>query len=337
MEITKMANLRLIRVDYDQAPDLEKFYDHTIFQTIQWLQFVSLTQNAEPVIAIIKDGDRTVGRFTGLIVKKYPWRILGSLLPGWTTSYMGFNLEPSISRIDALRALEEFALRDLKCVHLEIMDRRFDLKELKIAKYKYKILSGFEIDLKKSEEKLFMDMTPACRRCIRKAEKSGVQIEIVKDLSFVDDYYAQLQDVFAKQKLVPTYGKERVQTLIECLLPTERLLLVRAINSEGTAIATGIFPALNDTMYFWGGASWRSYQILRPNEALQWFAMCYWKQRGIVKYDMMGSGEYKRKYGCYEIAVPWVRKSKYEIFEQLRNGAKSIFAFKQRLLGLNRY
>jgi hypothetical protein len=32
-----------------------------------------------------------------------------------------------------------------------------------------------------------------------------------------------------------------------------------------------------------------------------------------------------------------VRKSKYEIFEQLRNGAKSIFAFKQRLLGLNRY
>jgi hypothetical protein len=337
MEITKMAKLRLIRVDYDQAPKLEKFYDHTIFQTIQWLQFVSLTQNAEPVIAIIKDGNRTVGRFTGLMMKKYPCRILGSPFPGWTTSYMGFNLEASVSRVDALHALEDFAFRDLKCVHFEVMDRRLSVKEVQIAKYKYGIMTGCEIDLKKSEEKLFMDMTPACRRCIRKAEKSGVQIEMVKDLSFVDDYYAQLQDVFAKQKLVPTYGKERVQTLIEHLLPIEHLLLVRAISSEGTVIATGIFPAINDTMYFWGGANWRSYQILRPNEAIQWFAMCYWKQRGIAKYDMMGNGEYKRKYGGYEIAVPWVRKSKYRIFEQLRNGAKSIFAFKQRLLGLNRY
>ncbi len=331
-----MAKLRLIRVAYHQAPELEKFNDHTIFQTIQWLQFVARTQHAEPVIAIIKDGHHTVGRFTGLIVRRYPWRILGSPIPGWTTSYMGFNLEPSVSRVEALQALEDFAFRDLHCVHFEVMDRRLSIEEVQTAQYKYSIYPGFEINLIKSEGELFRGLTPACRRCIRKAEKTGVRIEAVRDLSFVDDYYAQLQDVFAKHKLVPTYRKERVRTLIEYLLPTGRLLLVRARNSEGTAIATGIFPAMNDTMYFWGGASWRLHQSLRPNEMIQWFAMCYWKQRGITKYDMSGNGEYKRKYGGCEIAIPAVRKSKYRIFEHLRHGSRSVFAVKQRLLGFHR-
>jgi predicted N-acyltransferase len=176
-------------------------------------------------------------------------------------------------------------------------------------------------------------MNSACRRCIRKAEKSGVQIEEASDATFVDDYYTQLQDVFAKQGLVPTYPRERVRALVEHVLPTGRLLLVRARSPDGTCIATGIFPAMNDTMFFWGGASLRQHQILRPNEMVQWFAMRYWKARGIRRYDMGGGGEYKRKYGGREIAVPWIRKSRHPVLESLRNNAKYLFSLKQRLLG----
>jgi hypothetical protein len=112
--------------------------------------------------------------------------------------------------------------------------------------------------------------------------------------------------------------------------------LVRAKDSQGNCIATAIFPALNDSMYFWGGASWRLYQSLRPNEAIQWFAMRYWKTKGIPKYEMGGGGEYKRKYGGYEIHVPWGRKSKYPGFETMRNLGKLTFALKQRALGIRR-
>jgi hypothetical protein len=127
--------------------------------------------------------------------------------------------------------------------------------------------------------------------------------------------------------------------LIKYLLPTCQLLLVRAKDSEGNCIATGIFPALNDTSYFWGGASWRPFQVLRPNEAIQWFAMRYWKARGISKYNMgggAGGGDYKRKYGGYEIAVPQGRKSKYPVFENLRNFGKALFTAKQRIMGLRK-
>ncbi len=59
---------------------------------------------------------------------------------------------------------------------------------------------------------------------------------------------------------------------------------------------------MNGVMYFWGGASWRHSQSLRPNEALQWEAMKIGKRKGIRIYDMGGGGEYKRKYGGKEIA-----------------------------------
>jgi hypothetical protein len=250
---------------------------------------------------------------------------------------MGFNLNSSVSRLDALVALEQFAFRDLHCVHYEVMDRRLTVDEIRGLPVKYRNYAGFEIDLRIDESELFARMSPACRRCIRKADKVGVQVEEALDTStFVEEYYAQLMDVFIKQSLLPTYKIDRVRELVGQLHTTGHVLLVRAKNREGISIATGVFPALNDTMYFWGGASWRPFQHLRPNEALQWFAMRYWKSRGIAKYDMGGGGEYKRKYGGTEIVVPWIRKSKYPIVEMLRERVKTLYALRQRMLGLYR-
>jgi lipid II:glycine glycyltransferase (peptidoglycan interpeptide bridge formation enzyme) len=328
-----MGKLTITLMDHSQIPSLNKFKDHTIFQTSDWMRFISHSQNTEPVVAVVKNEKRQVGRFSGQLIKKYGLRILGSPFPGWTTSYMGFNLDPSVSRFEALRALDKFAFRELKCVHIEIMDRHLRTKDFEDAGYRYKLCNGFEIDLTRSEEELFGAMKSACRRCIRRAAKLGVKIEKANDISFADNYYAQLKDVFARQNLVPTYPIERVRSLIKFLLPTDKLLLVRAKNSEGNCIASGIFPAQNDTMHFWGGASWRHNQSLRPNEAIQWFAMRYWKYRGIRKYDMGGGGEYKRKYGGNEIAVPWGRKSMYPVIENFRNFGNNLFVAKQRLCG----
>src|SRR5205085_2043438 len=149
--------------------------------------------------------------------------------------------------------------------------------------------------------------------CIRKAERVGVTIEEADDLEFADEYYAQLRDVFAKQSLVPTYGKERVTELIRRLHPTGRLLLLRARSRDGECIATGIFPGMNGSAYFWGGASWREYQILRPNEALMWHAIRHWQARGAVRFDLGGGAEYKRKYGGAEIVVPEFRFSRLAV------------------------
>ena len=86
--------------------------------------------------------------------------------------------------------------------------------------------------------------------------------------------------------------------------------------------AAGRVVDMNGILHFWGGASWRKYQILRPNEAIQWEAMKIGRQKGLQRYDMGGQREYKRKYGGAEIEVPWFRKSKYPWIRYLRDIAQ---------------
>ena len=312
---------------------LDSFADRTVFQTQAWLEFVAESQGATPVLAEVREGSDVAGYFTGLTFSKFGMKVLGSSFPGWTTPYIGFNLKPRVSRRDALAALEEFAWDELKCLHMEVSDPHFTFEDGEALGFKPEYYGSYRTDLTKSEEELFNGMESACRRCVRKAEKSGVAIEEAHDLAFADEYYEQLKDVFAKQGLVPTYSVERVRSLVKHVEPAGNVLLIRARDPEGKCIATGIYPGFNQIAEFWGNASYRAYQNVRPNEACHWYAIRYWKKRGAAIFDWGGEGTYKEKYGCTPHRVPWFTKSKYQILGALRNEARNLFARKQKFLG----
>jgi CelD/BcsL family acetyltransferase involved in cellulose biosynthesis len=308
---------------------LEGFPDRTLFQSEHWLRFIRESMGGALVFAVLRDSGAERGYFVGMVVRKFGLRVVGSPLPGWTTSYMGLLLKPGTSRLEALNDLTRFAFEDLKCVHLEVMDRQFTATTLD-SHYRFRNYNGFEIDLSLDEHRLFANFDAACRRCIKKATRCGVAIEEAADAQFADEYYEQLRDVFAKQGLCPTYSVNRVRKLISHLQPTGNLLLLRARDAQSRCIATGIFPAMNNRAYFWGGASWREHQHLRPNEAMMWYALRYWKGRGMLRFDLGGSGDYKRKYGPYEISVPWLRISRYPVLPALRNGVIAATKLRQR-------
>lgn len=327
--------MKFQRVDFNAVAweNLDAYGDRTVFQTREWLQFISESQDATPIVAELRDGSRVVGYFSGAIFSKFGLRVLGGSFPGWTTPYVGFNLESGVSRYSALAALEKFAWDELGVLHMEVSDPYFSPEDGQKLGFTTEFYGSYRTDLTKSEEELFGGMDSACRRCIRKAEKSGVTIEEAHDLAFAEEYYEQLKDVFAKQGLVPTYSLERVRTLIKCVEPTGRLLLLRARDPQGRCIGTGIFPGYNQIAEFWGNASFRAYQQLRPNEAIHWYAMRYWKTRGVSIYDWGGEGAYKEKYGCVAHNVPWFTKSRYEFVRVLRDEARQMFARKQKLMG----
>jgi hypothetical protein len=317
----------------DSDPQADGFADRVIFQTPGWLSFIAASQKAEVVVAAVKDGQTTVGYFTGLIVERYGFRVLGSPLPGWTTSFMGFNLAEGVSRRAAHEALFPYAYRVLKCSHVEVRDRWTTADDLAGTGWTWGEATTHRIDLRPDEDALFANMTSACRRAIRKAGKSGIVVEEATDAGFADEYYDQLRDVFAKQNLVPTYPVERVRALVEHVGPTGNLLLLRARDSEGRCVATAVLPWYRRTMYFWGGASYRPDQHLRPNEALIWYALRYAREHGVTEFDFVGRGDYKTKYGTTELMVPWIRRSRSPLVAGLRNAAREGFALRQRLRG----
>jgi|SRR5579863_6120274 len=326
-------NCHILDFDTVDWSALDRFADRTVFQTREWIRFVSQTQHATPLIAELREGNEVAGYFTGLTFSRLGVNILGSSFPGWTTPYIGFNLLAGASRATALAAVEEMAWGRLKRLHMEVSDPAFTIEDGKSIGFACEFYKSYRTDLRKSEEELFRAMDNACRRCIRKAEKSGVTIEEAHDLAFADDYYEQLVDVFAKQKLVPTYTVHRVRALIRNLEPTGRILLLRARDSTGKCIATGIFPGFNKSAEFWGNASFRDSQNLRPNELIHWYAMRYWKRHGVELYDWGGEGKYKEKYGCVPYRIPWFTKSRYELVSKLRDEARKMFDRKQQFKG----
>jgi Acetyltransferase (GNAT) domain len=318
--------------DWDR---MDAFADREVFQTREWLEFLSRTQRAEPVVAAVLDNGERVGYFTGLIVRRFGIRILGSPFPGWTTESMGFNLVDGVDRPAAAAALVPFAFKALGCAHLELKDRRLENADLN--GFQSEPTRTFEVDLAGEEEAIFARMSSACRRAVRRGEKVGVIVEEASGAAFADEYYDQLVQVFARQSLVPPYGVGRVRALIDCLEPTGRLLLLRARSREGVPIATGIFPAFNRTAYFWGGASVREHQILRPNEAVFWYAMRYWRARGMTALDLCGGGEYKRRYGPREVRLPFFRRSRFPGLSALREVARMAVERRQALSGRRRH
>ncbi len=286
-----------VRLDDVEWPRLDAFEDRTFSQRCHWLQFVSQAQQGEIVVARLVDGGATAGYFTGIIVRRAGVRIMGSPFPGWTTPYLGFNLAPGVARADAVAALLPFVFRELRCLHVELSDPQLTRADVERFGFDVRVGTTFESDLAEDEDTMFSRMESSTRRAIRKSEKSGVTIEVADPEGFAADYYAHLVDVFAKQQMRPTYDCDRVERLIRNVHPSGDLLLLRARDPGGRSIATGIFPGYNRRSYFWGNASLREHQILRPNEAIHWSAMRYWHERGIAVHEWGGAGDYKQKYG----------------------------------------
>lgn len=328
-----MFTLRRLSTSEVPWERLDSFSDRVVFQTQAWLNFIAETQKGTTVIAEISENSQVVGYFSGVITRKAGLRILGSSFPGWTTPYMGFNLLPDISRKDVLQAFSRWVFDDLKCLHFEVSDLGFAPEDRDGLEINQTFYETYQSDLTRTEEELFGAMSSACRRCIRKAEKSGVLIEQAHDEAFADEYYEQLKDVFAKQGKTPTYGVERVRSLIKHLLPTGNLLLLRARSADGICIGTGIYPGMNKVAEFWGNASWREHQNLRPNETLHWYAMRYWKNRGVILFDWGGGGEYKEKYGVVPLRVPWFYMSRYQWVSTLRDQLRALYYKARPLIG----
>jgi CelD/BcsL family acetyltransferase involved in cellulose biosynthesis len=334
-----VSHVRLRRVALPDAPwpELERHRDRTVFQTRPWLDFLAETQGAEPVVAEVRRGDDVVGWFTGAVVRRFGFRILGSPLPGWATSYMGFDLDVPIEGRDLLDGLRRFAFASLRCAHLELMDRAVPVDAAPVAGYRMAPFCGYELALAGSDEQLLDGMTRSGRRDVRRALRNGIEVEEVDpeaDPGFASEYYGQVAEAFAKRGLAPTYGVDRVEAAIRHLHPAGDLLLLRARTADGRPAATGLFPGhRGGTAFYWMGGSHRSLQALLPNEALMWHAIRTWRDRGAVRFDFGGGGAHKAKYGGRRICVPWWRADRLGALEVAREAARRAARLRQRAAG----
>ena len=199
-----------------------------------WLSFLAASQGAEPVIAIVREHARPVGYFVGAIVRRFGIRILGSPLKGWTTPYMGFLLDDNSCRPPAARALVRFAFTDLRCLHVELVDRKLSGEQMAGAGYSVETPPTFVIDLRGTEDEILPPdagqdpaVCPQGRAARGPASRGRIGLRIRQQVLRQEPWSSR-----ARQGLTPTYGAERVRQLIGCLQPAGQVLLLRVLDKN---------------------------------------------------------------------------------------------------------
>ncbi len=314
---------------WDEA--IEAFDTKCLFHQSGWLRFIEETQGAKTLKFRIIENHQTIGYFVGLVVKKGPLRILGSPLPGWTTDYMGPVVNEGFDFEKFMTALD-WTCKAIKINHVELCSPSMppDL----MRRHGYSVQEGvtYVVPLCADEDQMQRNLERRCRQNIRKGTSNNLVVEACDCPAAIDDYYSQLIDVFAKQKLVPTYPVGRVRSLFNRLHPGS--IIVLRVKHEDKVIASALLPFDNRCAYLFGAASYREYQGLYPNELLYWTAMTIFAKRGMTQLDMCGGGKYKEKYGARKVLVYRYAKSYNSAARLGREAYRKIVRTKQKLRGM---
>ena len=339
MSTTRQGKIVLERLPYDPVAWEEiiaHYPEAEVFHSPGWLAFLATSQQAEPVVAVVRVDGRTVGHFVGGIVRRFGVRILGSPMTGWGTESMGFLLDDEHLRREAAEALVPFAFDVLGCLHVELSDRWLTAEQMEGSGYAVEAGSTYLIDLSPPEDQIFARIRPNSRQYIRRAAKRGLTAEVARGPEFADEFHGQLQDVFSSQGLAPTYDVDRVRQLIVALEPTGQLVLLRIRAPDGESLATSIFVGRNRMATAWGAAFFRKNAAAHPNEPLWWEAIRIWHGRGALRLDMGGRGDYKEKFGGVATPTLHFHRSRYGALRQGRAMARRFVKARQTIVGAMR-
>ena len=307
---------------------IEGTSDSTPYKTRQWAEFLRKSQGVEPYVIEIKENQTLLGYFYGERVKRIVHMVV-SPIEGWTTSFQGLSTILPIGkgkRVNIYKHLAQWLFHTGQGSFFQVMDWQLEIEDVE-GILSYEKIEGYRLDLRQDfETEIYKGFKEkSAKYSIKKAKKQGVVIRHASDvMQFTDHYYEQLQEVFERQGLKPTYTKDRILKLGQSLVLDKSLLLLEAIY-EGQCIATGIFVRDNNLAIYYGAASWSKYRNLCPNELLMYEAIKWLSESGTKEMEFGGGRKYKEKYGPHPYCKPRIVIAKYPFLIVLKNKVKKVY------------
>lgn len=292
MKIQKQDNL-----DIDEWKSiLETFPEHRIYHTPEWFKFLMNTQKAKLRVYLFGKDEQIIGFLPGLVMNKGPIRIFASPFEGWYTPYLGPLLRDDDDIYEVLKLLKKQFKKDF--IHFAQITPVFscDIDKVKQNGFKTETSLTYITDIKATPEDVLRSFSRTTKYNIRKSFKTGLVARFTKDRKFIETFYEQLEQVFLKSNMAPTYSKEKVKKLWDTLMPLDVLYATEVVYNE-KVIATRLEVLYNDWVYAHGSASNQNYLDHKPNEFARYHIMSYAADNGYKHYDMMGGGAYKAQFG----------------------------------------
>jgi hypothetical protein len=250
---------------------------HTFFHSAAWARVLEESYGYKPVyFAIVENGT------------------LRALLPvmevdSWLTGKRGVALpfsdacEP-LGDEAAVRELHEAAVEHGRTNAWKYLEVRGSVGGARGAtRPASESFYGHAIELSRNEEKIFEGFDPSVRRAIRKAEKSGVKVEISRSIEGVKAFYA-LHCQTRKKHGTPPQPFEFFANFHRHVI-AHNFGFVGLGSFEGRPIAANVFVHFGTKAIYKYGASDETMQNFRGANVAMWYGLQWYARAGFDRLD----------------------------------------------------
>ena len=308
-ELTQLGATPVRRVNPLEEPNwngiLPVHPDRSFFHLSEWARVLQETYRYAPGYFTLNEG--------GLLQGLLPIMEVDSWLSGRRGVGLPFTdlcnpLVPDSSAFQRLvgEAVEYGAGRHWK--YLELRGGRSLLPSARASQKYY----GHELSLVDDEQGLFAGLKGSVRRAIRKAEKLGLRVEILRDLEALREFYT-LQCGTRRKHGLPPQPFRFFLKIHEHILSREKGLVVLARRGRRT-VAGAVFFHFGEQAIFKYGASNVAHQGLRGNDLVMWEALKYYASHdfrllhlGRTSLANEGLRRFKLAWGAREHIIEYLR------------------------------
>jgi len=311
-----MSTVRIREIEstgLDGWDALVRRYDqHRVVHTQSWVESLEAAGCGRPLYLAFEQQGEVVGCMPGLLSSVGGYRLFGSPLAGWQTVSMGPLYDASrVTTVELLAPLIDHLERRHQVSYIEILSRDLDHDAMHAYGFEGRPVPTWRARLHPGDEaRTLRGLTENARRNIKRARRLGLVVRIEDDESFVAEHYQQLRQVYRRGGHGIPFGRQRIRACFASMKRSGHLLAISVYLPCGrVCIASGMFLMEGRELLLWTWAHHPRYRWYRATELMTWTAMQHGIAAGCESFDLMGRGDFKKKFGAEldETKMRWLR------------------------------
>jgi hypothetical protein len=286
--------------------------DHSFFHSSAWARVLKESYKYKPFYFVFFEGDRLALLMPIMEVQSFLTGVRGVCLP-FTDQCPAYKLKSELLPIAVSKAIDY--ARQARWRYIEWRDTGYFAH----GASSWDMYYTHDIDLAKSEHELFSSLRDSNRRCIKKAVREGVSIQVTQTLDSLKSFYV-LNCITRRRHGLPPQPFVFFKNVFDHVISRDLGIVVAARHSN-KVIASSIFFHFGTSAIYKYGASDFVYQTLRPNNLVMWEAIKWYQQRGFMAMNLgrsdprdQGLLQYKRAWGAKETTIHYYR---YDVRKQM--------------------
>lgn len=262
----------------------------TVFHSVDWLELslssvnLSFPNSAlhlnQRMFVLTAEGE-PVGAFAGLEYSFLGLKVLVSPSPRTFTPYGGLVVR------ERRQNLYSLLMKSLLKEYPIIMSTDPPITPATELPQQYIMKYTFVLDLTMPVDILWSRIRKGTRRHVKKAENDGVSVLEASDENHIRSYHDLLRETHERKDISGLLPLSFYVDVFRKLGGNRVKLLLAVYKDDPVAGAFLLYDSKR--FYYWSGASTETGLSLGANSMIQWKAILWGKDRGLLEYDMVGA------------------------------------------------